>query len=152
MRKYREDEVREIFQLATSQSAPDTRVPATNAGLTLPEIQNIGLEVGLAPEQVARAAAALDARGAASGRKSFGMPIEVGHTVPLPRPLTDLEWAQLVTALRTTFKAKGKIDVQGNIREWSNGNLHAVVEPVESGYRLRLGTLKATPPALTRSA
>jgi hypothetical protein len=32
--------------------------------------------------------------------------------------------------------------VQGGLREWANGNLHACVEPAGNGYRLRLGTIK----------
>jgi hypothetical protein len=56
--------------------------------------------------------------------------------------LTDAEWEQLVGELRSTFRARGKVTTQGNLREWSNGNLHAYVEPTESGYRLRMGTLK----------
>lgn len=70
------------------------------------------------------------------------MPIEVGHTVLLPRALTDHEWDQLVAELRATFRARGKVIAQGGLREWANGNLHACVEPTESGYRLRMGTVK----------
>jgi hypothetical protein len=141
-RKYREDEVREIFQLATRQPVRDAATKPTVDGLTIAEMQNIGIEVGLDPDQVSRAVAAYEARPAKPARKSLGMPVEVGHVVSLPRPMTDLEWEQLVTELRTTFHAKGKISVHGNLREWSNGNLHATVEPAADGYRLRMGTFK----------
>lgn len=141
-RRYRDDEVREISGLATTEKISDPPSSSTANGLTLAEIQSIGLEVGLESDVVARAAAALDARAPQHWRKSWGMPIEVGLTVPLPRSLADLEWEQLVAELRTTFRATGKITTHGGLREWTNGNLHASVEPIEAGYRLRLGTLK----------
>lgn len=142
-RRYAESEVREIFALATSgklQRAPAS--PATS-GHTLADLQSIAREVGIDPDVVARAAAALDARPPSAPRRSWGMPIEVGRIARLQRNLTDDEWDRLVAALRSTFGARGKVHVQGGLREWSNGNLRAAVEPAEDGgYRLRLGTLK----------
>ena len=70
------------------------------------------------------------------------MPIEVGRVVALPGAPTDREWEQLVAELRATFRAAGRIAVNGNLREWSNGNLHVCIEPAGEGYRLRLGTVK----------
>ena len=142
-RRYREDEVRRIFGLATRQGGNEPVPVADPQGITLADMQSIGREVGLEPDAVARAAAALDAKGSAAPRgKSLGMPIEVGHTVQLSRALTDTEWEQLVAELRSTFRARGKVATLGTSREWSNGNLHACVEPTESGYRLRMGTRK----------
>jgi hypothetical protein len=142
-REYNEDEVREIFQLATREDAPGAVTPAGSAGLTLAQLQSIGGEVGLGPDQIARAVAVFDSRAARPRRTLLGSPIEVGQIVPLPRAPTDFEWEQLVTELRATFNAKGRISVHGGLREWSNGGLHACIEPVESGYRLRLGTFKS---------
>jgi hypothetical protein len=140
-RRYREDEVRKIFGLATEKTA-EPPAASTTQGLTLAEMQSIGLEVGLDPDAVARAAATFEARAPQHLRKSWGMPIEVGRTVSLPRAMTDHEWEQLVAELRRTFRAKGDISAHGGLKEWTNGNLHASVEPTETGYRLRLGTLK----------
>lgn len=147
-RRYRDEEIRAIFGLATSRKMIEPPASRSAAGLTLADIQSIGLEVGLDPAVVARAAAALDARTATLRRSSWGMPIEVGRIVPLPRAPTDHEWERLVAELRTTFGARGRVTVHGSLREWSNGNLHACVEPTEGGYRLRLGTLKSDAMAL----
>ncbi|MGI8843387.1 MAG: hypothetical protein ACR2HZ_06795, partial [Gemmatimonadaceae bacterium] len=46
--------------------------------------------------------------------------------------------------LRETFNAGRKVVPHGDLREWHNGNLHALVEPKETGYRLRLGTRKTS--------
>ncbi len=141
-RRYKEEEVRRIFSLATKgHLATDKPAPPPAQGLTLAEIQSIGNEVGISPELVARAATELDQRGQ-PGRTSLGMPIEVGRVVALQRNLTDKEWTQLVAEMRRIFRARGHVSEHGELREWSNGNLHVAVEPVGQGYRLRVGTLK----------
>jgi hypothetical protein len=83
----------------------------------------------------------------------LGLPLAVGRTVDLPRALDDREWAILLGELRQTFGARGRAESHGELREWTNGNLHAYVEPTENGYRLRLGTTKGTAlPMLTTGA
>lgn len=140
-RRYTDAEVRKIIELATSQALTRPRARPAD-GLTLSDVQSIGSEVGVEPTAIARAAAALDAGIARPPRRSLGMPIEVGRIVPLSRAPTDEEWDQLVAELRATFGAQGQVTVQGGLREWRNGNLHASVEPSPTGYRLRLGTIK----------
>jgi hypothetical protein len=141
-RRYRDEEVRKIFKLATTDKIANAPASRTPSGLTLEEMQSIGQEVGIAPDVVARAAAALDA-GAPTVRESLGMPVEVGTIVQLPRALTDREWEMVVGELQRTFRARGRVHSLGSSREWRNGNLHVVVEPAQAGYRLRLGTLKS---------
>ncbi len=149
-RRYEEDEVEEIFEAAASSSAlrGDGR---SGRGLTLTELQEIGREVGIAPERIAEAASSLERSPAPLPRRTdFGMPLSAAHIVELPRALTDREWALVVADLRETFNARGKESSQGETRHWSNGNLHAFVEPTATGYRLRLGTLKGDAVALNR--
>lgn len=143
-RRYEEAEVAEIFRAAASPRASEGRALVTSAGgFSLAELQAIGGEVGIEPERIAEAAAALEVRGVAAPRRTYlGMPVSVGRTVDLPRAPTDREWDMLVAELRETFGARGKDRSTGGIRAWTNGNLHAYVEPSESGYRLRLGTTK----------
>ncbi|HSJ15055.1 MAG TPA: hypothetical protein VK939_11605 [Longimicrobiales bacterium] len=147
-RRYREEELRRILELATRPEAAGPRPGTLPDGLTLAEIQSIALEVGVTPDAVARAAAAMDMPAAGAPRTSLGMPVEVGRIIPLPRPLTDREWDRLVAELRTTFRARGRVIAQGGLREWSNGNLHASVEPTGNGYRLRMGTFKGDGPGI----
>jgi hypothetical protein len=146
-RRYRDEEVREIFGLASRQEAAP---PPGEEGLSLAALQEIGREVGLSPAVIARAAATLDARAATGlSRGPLGIPTRVGRVVPLPRQLTDPEWERLVVELRTTFGAQGRVSSQGGLREWVNGNLHACVEPSADGYRLRLGTKKGDAAAVS---
>ncbi|HEY0016579.1 MAG TPA: hypothetical protein VGC13_09685 [Longimicrobium sp.] len=144
-RTYGEEEVAEIFKAAAAarQEAGSTAL-APAAGFTLAELQSIGGEVGLAPERVAQAAAAVDLRRGAVRRTDLGMPVSVGRTVDLPRAPTELEWEMLVGDLRETFGARGRVGSRGDVREWTNGNLHAYVEPTATGYRLRLGTTRGS--------
>ncbi|HSR41033.1 MAG TPA: hypothetical protein VLL48_02645, partial [Longimicrobiales bacterium] len=113
-------------------------------GLTLGELQAIGREVGIAPDLVADAATALDRPRTGGIQRTWGLPLSVERTVDLPRQLTEDEWERLVTDLRTTFSARGKLDRHGRLRQWTNGNLHALLEPTADGHRLRLGTTKGT--------
>jgi hypothetical protein len=152
-RRYQDDEVAAIFE-AASAPLPTREEPADAAppaGLTLAELQAIGKEVGIPAERIAQAAAALGSRWApVPRRRDLGMPVTAAHVVDIPRPLTDREWSMVVTDLRETFGAWGKEGSHGETRVWRNNNLHAIVEPTATGYRLRLGTLKADGLAMNR--
>lgn len=142
-RRYQQDEVSEIFEAAATDRRSRTGALTSAEGFTLAELQSIGSEVGLSAARIAEAAASLELRRRALPvRTSFGMPISVGRTLDLPRAPTDHEWAMLVADLRETFHAQGRDGSRGNVRAWSNGNLHADIEPTEAGYRLRMGTVK----------
>jgi hypothetical protein len=147
-RRYGEDEVAEIFEAAANPRGPGL-ARSSAGGFSLAELQAIGGEAGIAPDRIAHAAAALDLRrGAVPRRTHLGMPVSVGRVVELPRAPTDREWELLLADLRETFGAHGKDRSQGGLRAWTNGNLHAYVEPTDEGHRLRLGTLKSNGVAL----
>ncbi len=139
-RRYTEQEVADIFQRATETQAPEYRRLPSVEGLTLAELQEIGRQVAIAPELVARAALALDRAERAPVRRFLGFPVRVSRTVELGRELSDAEWERLVVDLRETFDARGQVRQEGTMRHWANGNLHAYLEPGESGQRLRLRT------------
>jgi len=142
-RKYRDEEVKEIFDLAIARD--DIGLPAVSetGGLTLAELQEVGLEVGVEPTRIAEAALILDTRQDVRPRgMSLGLPVSVGRTIELPRAVTDHEWDILVSVFRETFGARGRVRIHGGTREWTNGNLHAFLEPTVTGHRLRLNTHK----------
>lgn len=145
-RRYGDDEVEEILDYASrGGGAVRGSGSVDEHGLTLAELQEVGREVGLDPARIAEGASALDRRGAAvPARTMLGRPLSIGRTVELPRAPTDHEWEQLVAELRETFAVKGKVSSSGGLREWSIGNLHALVEPTPTGHRLRLRTLKGS--------
>lgn len=149
-RHYDEDEVAAIFRAAAEGSDSRTLPGGRADGLTLGDLQDIAREVGISPTAVSRAAQSLDRpRGAAVPQTFLGLPIAVERTVALDRNLTDTEWELLVVQLREVFHARGTVRAQGSMREWSNGNLHALLEPTPTGYQLRLGTFKGNARAST---
>ena len=149
-RRYKDDEVAEIFEAASAPALSRGDVPSAE-GLTLAELQAIGREVGIAPERIAEAASSLERSAPPIPRRTeLGMPMSAAHVVELPRALTDREWALVVADLRETFGARGHESSHGDTRQWVNGNLHAFVEPTRTGYRLRLGTVKGDALALNR--
>src|SRR6185295_18104890 len=124
-----DDEIREIFSLATTGDTAERPLPVEAGGLTLDELQRVGQEAGIEPARVAQAAARLDARGKpAPVRRSFGMPVGVSRVVDLPRAPTDREWEQLISEFRRTFGTQGRATTLGGLRDWSQGHLHIAIE------------------------
>ena len=148
-RRYSKDEVAQILEAATDpQAAGDRSLPPgpPGDGITLAELQDIGREVGIPEESIELAASRLDSPVVAESPpvKFLGMRIGVGRTVYLDRPVSDHEWDLLVVDLRETFNARGTIRQEGSFRQWSNGRLQALLEPTDSGERLRLKTVKSS--------
>lgn len=143
-RRFNEQEVADIFKRATeTQQQRSAPVPlASSEGMTLATLQEIGREVGIAPELIADAARSLALAPRTTTRRLLGLPIGVGVSVDLGRKLSDAEWDRLVVDLRETFDARGRLKQEGNFRQWTNGNLQALLEPLGDEHRLRLRTLK----------
>lgn len=147
-RQYNEEEVAAIFERASLTEHAEVPPSPEGKGLTLAALQEIGREIGISPESIALAARSLDQAGRPASRKFLGLPIGVGRTVEFDRPLSDADWEGLVADLRTTFDARGTVRYDGPFRQWTNGNLQALVEPTPTGHRLRLQTVKGDSRAL----
>lgn len=147
-RQYSDDEVAEILRRAidASQAAASTLPPTP--GLTLAQLQEIGREVGVTPEVIADAARSLARQEPRFRQQLLGLTVGVGRTVSLDRQISDAEWERLVTVLRDTFDARGRLRVDGSLREWTNGNLQILIEPTDHGDRLRMRTVNAAARAL----
>lgn len=141
-RRYSDDEVAAIFARATEVQEKEPMGLTRVDGMSLGELQAIGKEAGISPQQIAQAALALDQPAAPPVPSVFGIPIGASHTVQLTRDLTDREWELFVVQLRETFSARGKVSSHGSFRQWSNGNLQVLVEPSAEGQRVRFLTSK----------
>jgi hypothetical protein len=141
-RQYNDEEVAAIFERASETDHAALPQSAEGKGLTLAALQDIGREVGISPESIALAARSLEQVGRPAAGMFLGLPIAVGRTIEFERPLTDADWEGLVADLRTTFGARGSLRYDGPFRQWTNGNLQALLEPTPKGHRLRLQTMK----------
>ena len=142
-RRFSEKEIAQIFEEATRAQNAVNEQSGPLDGLSLDELKQIGASSGIDPKFIARAAAGFYKRPQQFPiQKHMGIPIGVSRSIELPDTFSDQDWDQLVVDLRKTFKARGKIKQEGTFREWTNGNLHALVEPSTSGYELRLETKK----------
>lgn len=149
-RRYSQEEITAIFKQAAEVQEAAQRELSPNEGLTLAELQQIGKTAGITPAFIAQAAAAVNQSSPPLPPTTYlGLPISVARTVDLPGPFSDEDWEQLVVDLRNTFQATGEIRRDGSLRQWKNGNLHALIERTEAGHRLVLRTRKGNaPPAL----
>jgi hypothetical protein len=142
-RKYHDDEVREILDLASKGDGGGQRTGADEEGLTLAELQEVGLEVGMDPDRIAEAASAVDARRQRLPRRtSLGLPIGLGRIVELPSGLTDHEWDRLVVEFRETFGSRGRLTSSEGTREWTGGDVQARVVTMGTGARVHIQTQK----------
>ena len=141
-RRFNDDEVAAIFDLASRSEHSGVPAPAEANGLTLSALQEIGREAGISAEAIARAAQSLEQRPQLLSQRLMGLPIGVGRVVEFDRPLSDTDWEELVADLRNTFNARGVVRYDGPFRQWTNGNLQALLEPTRKGHRLRLQTVK----------
>lgn len=139
-RRFDGKEIEAILDRAVTPGDASDAARLPHDGLTLRELKDVGREVGIPAERIEEAVRALDRSERVDRR--MGLPLSVGRTVGLPRAPTDAEWDQLVADLRATFGATGIVHRDGGLRGWTNGNLHAWVEPDGRGYRLRMGTTK----------
>jgi len=150
-RRYNEEEVRLIFERAAeAQQAVRRQLPAGEGadGVSLADLRAIGREVGIPDELVDQAARSLERPGHPTTRTFLGLPLGVGRTIDLGRKLSDEEWDRLVVDLRETFDARGRVHKEGGLKQWTNGNLQALLEPVPGGDRLRLKTTKGNSRAM----
>lgn len=139
--RYDEDAAARIFRRAAELEQREPPAATTREGLTLAELQDIGREAGLDPALIARVAATPEETGAVTTRRLIGIPVGVGHVVELGRTVTDAEWERIVVDLRETFDARGVMRTEGSLRQWTNGNLQVLVEPVATGHRIRFRTV-----------
>jgi hypothetical protein len=140
-RRYNDKEIAAIFRAAAETPPGPQREVPQDEGLTLADLQAIGREVGMAPDAIAHAARTVDVRLGAGARTVLGLPIGVSRTVQLNRRLSDEEWERFVVQLREVFNARGRTRSDGALRQWTNGNLQVLLEPTDTGHRLRFGTL-----------
>ena len=142
-RIYSQDEVREIIRRAADATAERERQESESSGLTLTDLRDLAVSTGIDPDVMADAARSLDRDvDEPFEKRILGLKISAAHAVRLAGPFTDEDWQALVADCRRTFGAKGKLTDVSGLREWSNGNLHVLVEPAGDDVIIRMRTHK----------
>lgn len=141
-RRYSDDEVTEILRRATVPRPESPRALAAQDGMTLAQLEAIAREAGIEPDRVVAAAREIDIP-RDTPKRTVGVPVSISRSVELPRKLSDAEWEFLVTRLRETFEASGKLEAHGSLRQWANGNLRVMLEPGINGHRVRFVSMNA---------
>ena len=103
-RKYQDEEVKEILGLAANRAEVGRPAVSDEGGLTLSELQGVGLEVGMDPGRIAEAALVLDTRREVTPRRTYmGVPISVRRLTPISRATTS---ARSPPSIRFTSRAR----------------------------------------------
>lgn len=141
-RRFNEAEVAAIIERATKWKDPRPQPVPSGAGLTLDQIQEIGREIGIAPNVIAGMADVVKEGGTTVIERFLGLPLRVERNVKLRRDFSEDEWEQVVADLREIFNAAGVLKEDGSLRQWSNGNLQVVLEVNAISQLIRLRTFK----------
>jgi len=140
-RSYTQDEVREIIRRAAEKTAKMQRSESEDSGLSIEDLKDLAVSTGLDPQVMLDAARSLDRDVDETFEKRIlGVKISAAHAIRVEGQLSDKEWQSLVADCRSTFAAKGKVSDQAGLREWSNGNLHVLVEPAGDDSIVRMRT------------
>ncbi len=156
-RTYTDSEVERILEAATEvpRSRPHgedgpagTSVEAAGGpesprrGLTLAELREIGVEAGIDPERITRAALSLDIapRDTVVEERLAGLPHRMTREIPLSTPFHGEEWDRVVVLLRQCFGGPGELSREGSLQTWKHGEVVALQEPDPAGpgWRLRV--------------
>ena len=140
-RTYSQDEVREIIRRATEATAERERRESEDSGLSMDDLADLATSAGIDPDVMLQAARSLDREvHEPFEKRMLGVKISAAHAIRVEGPFSEEDWLALVADCRSTFEAKGTVQSTAGLREWSNGNLHVLVEPAGSTTIIRMRT------------
>jgi len=117
-RLYNETETGALIQLATEIQHDTTDSP--ERGLSLREIEQIAVDLGIAPEHLRAAAIQLENRSSSGMRRRlWGGPFVIDQRRHAESRLTEEQWEQIVLELRRRTGSTGRVDAFGQILEWT---------------------------------
>ena len=143
-RRYSEEEAQRIFAHVAERQRDAL---ASDAGLSIEDLQEAARAAGLDPDLVLQAAVSLDAPAPEQTQTLLGAPVEVVRQRLVSEPVSDETWAQIVAEARRAFGGVGIAGQIGRLREWtlvsskaSNQNIvtRLALEPTPEGTRLTL--------------
>lgn len=118
-RTYSRDEIAGILRRATELQGPAG--DRAGAGLTLDELRQLARDVDIDEQFVEAAAFELARCDDPAVRTLMGGPLTLTLRRQVPGPVSNENFARMVTAARRSFGQSGQSSEVGNIREWSAG-------------------------------
>lgn len=116
-RSYNEKEIGALIQRAT-ELHEEARGNAAG-GLTLKEIEHIAAELGLPPEYLRKAALELKGRPDPDAKFSlWGRPFVIGQARVVDGTMSEEQWGEIVSELRSSAGGAGHVSEIGKAREW----------------------------------
>ena len=113
-RRYDEGEVREIFARAIEEGAS----AAEGSGLSLTELKAIGVEAGIPPESVERAARSLTRPAVEERRILGGAPLTVSGERRIRTPMDAVPAGTALSVVRSAMGTTGSMSESSGIVEW----------------------------------
>lgn len=137
-RRYSDDEMRRILRIAAAADARAAESGPSGGGHTLTEIHDVAREAGIDPQDVDRAAAALEEP--AATHTFLGFPLTLQKEVVLPRRLTPQQMRAVAAGADRTLGGAGSITERADSIQWHNEQKRRFVGVVsgEAGTRVRV--------------
>jgi hypothetical protein len=118
MKLYNENEIGAILRRAAEMSLDESGPNA--AGLSIEELQQVGLEAGLDPDLILRAAAEMQQRGPKRPKNFFGGPLSYSNDFVLDGEIDAAIWEEMISSIRGSFKDPGVVSTRESVFEWTS--------------------------------
>lgn len=118
MKLYNRKEIGAILKKAAENSSADD--PDTPMGLSIDELRQLASDVGIDPEQIARAVAEIEVDSRRSERNFWGGPFSFNSQVLVEGEIVVGQWEEMLISIRDFFQSKGEVTTRESVLEWSS--------------------------------
>ncbi len=140
-RIYSDKEISSVLKRASELQR--TKGPGSMAGLTLEELEQVAVEVGLDPGLVRKATQELEEEQPWERFYLLGAPTSIDRERIVDGEMTEEKWDEAAAEFRRVFGANGESGQVGRTREWTHAygedeHVHVTLSPVEQQTRIRV--------------
>lgn len=118
MKLYDRKEIGAILKKAAENSSSDDA--GAVMGLSIDELRQLASDVGIDPEQIARAVAEIEGDSRRRERKFWGGPFSFHSQVLVEGEIGAGQWEEMLIAIRDFFRSKGEVTTRESVYEWSS--------------------------------
>ncbi len=118
MKLYNRKEVSAILKKATQNSS--TIDPDNEIGLSIVELRQLALDVGMDPNQIEKAAFEIETDSKRIKSNFWGGPFSYSNQVQVDGEITVVQWEEMLISIRGFFQSKGNVTTRDSVLEWSS--------------------------------